>query len=160
MTAFIKFDGVDGEAKEKNHKKWSNILSFNQSMHLPESGLTDSARRRGVAFLDDIVVTKKLDKSSPKIAEGVLKGKVYPKVQIHVTSSYADVGRVTYYAYELLNAMVTSYNISRGNTPKRFPTEELALNFEKIKVTYTELDKNGEIAGNVEYSWDVEKATE
>ena len=50
--------------------------------------------------------------------------------------------------------------ISRGNTPKRFPTEELALNFEKIKVTYTELDKNGEIAGNVEYSWDVEKATE
>jgi type VI secretion system secreted protein Hcp len=160
MTAFIKFDGVDGEAKEKNHKKWSNIIAFNQGMHLPEGESTGPARRRGGVFLDDIVVRKKLDKASPKIAEGVLKGKVFPKVEIHVTSSYADVGRMTYYAYELKNAMVTSYNISRGNKPKQLPVEELAMNFEEIKVTYTEVNKKGEIAGNVEYSWNVERGRE
>ena len=34
--------------------------------------------------------------------------------------------------------------------------EDFALNFEKIKVTYTEADNEGKSKGNVEYSWKVE----
>jgi len=31
------------------------------------------------------------------------------------------------------------------------------LNFEEIKVTYTECDSSGQSKGNVEYSWKVEE---
>jgi type VI secretion system secreted protein Hcp len=102
-------------------------------------------------------VTKELDKSSPKLAEAVCKGKVFPKVEIHLTASYTDAGRVTYYAYELKNVQVVDYNISGSGQSDAVPAESMSLNFEEIKVTYTEADSKGKKKGNVEYEWKVEE---
>ena len=157
MAAYIKFDGVDGEAKDKGRKNWSNLTSFGQGLHQPGSGSTGPTRRRGNVILDDITVSKELDKASPKIAEAVCKGKVFPRVEIHLTASYADAKRVTYYVYELKNVLVTSYNINGGGQSEDVPVEDFALNFEEIKVTYTETSRKGKKKGNVEYSWKVEE---
>jgi type VI secretion system secreted protein Hcp len=157
MAAYIKFDGIDGESQDKDHKSWSDMMSFGQSMHQPGSGATGASRRRGDVILDDIVIAKELDKASVKIAESVCKGKVFPKVEIDMTASYTDVGRVTYYRYELTNVMVTSYNVNGSGQAEDVPTEDLALNFEEVKVTYTEMDSKGKTKGNVEYSWKVEE---
>jgi type VI protein secretion system component Hcp len=72
-----------------------------------------------------------------------------------LTASYTDAGRVTYYKYELTNVMVTSYSIS--GTGDDIPMEDFSLNYEEIKVTYTENDSAGKSKGNVEYSWKVEE---
>jgi type VI secretion system secreted protein Hcp len=168
VEMYLKFDGVDGEAQDKDHRGWSDLYSFNQGMSNPTID-GRSGRRRGDVVLEDIVVVKELDKSSPKIAESVCNGKVFPKVEIHVTESYAGAGRVTYYRYELTNVMVTSYMVVAptntesssgvvGPTNTRdVPVEMVSLNFEEIKVTYTEYDDKGSSKGNVEYSWKVEE---
>lgn len=158
MAAYIKFDGVDGEAQDKDHKNWSDLASFSQGIMQPGSGATGAARRRGDVVLEDLHCTKELDKSSPKIAESVCKGKVFPKVEIHMTASITDAGRVTYYAYELKNVLVTSYNVSGSGQSEEVPMENFSLNFEEIKVTYTETDAQGKKKGNVEYTWKVESA--
>ncbi len=157
MAAYIKFDGVDGEAQDKDHKGWSDIASFNQGLSQPGGAATGPTRRRGDVILDDVAVSKELDKASPKIAEAVCKGKVFPKVEIHLTASYTDAGRVTYYAYELKNVLVTSYNIGGSGQSEDVPMEDFSLNFEEIKVTYTEADNTGKKKGNVEYTWKVEE---
>ncbi|WP_372895419.1 Hcp family type VI secretion system effector [Stieleria sp.] len=157
MAAYIKFDGVDGECKDKDHKGWSDLLSFSQAVHQPGGSATGATRRRGDVIMEDISCTKELDKSSPKIAESVCKGKVYPKVEIDVTASYTDAGRVTYYRYELTNVLVTSYSIGGAGQSESVPTEDFSLNFEEIKVTYTENDSKGKKKGNVEYTWKVEE---
>jgi type VI secretion system secreted protein Hcp len=155
-AAYIKFDGVDGEAQDKDHGAWSDLASFSQAIHKPGAG-TGATRRRGDVILEDIVCVKELDKSSPKIAEAVCKGKVFPKVEIEMTASYTDAGRVTYYRYELKNVQVTSYSISGSGQSEEVPVEEISLNFEEIKVTYTEHDSRGKKKGNVEYTWKVEE---
>ena len=94
MALFIKFDGVDGEAKDKDHKQWSDLLSMSWGVHKAGGGATGQTRRRGVATVDDVNITKELDKSSPKLAEAVLTGKVFPKVEIHNTATYGE-GRAT-----------------------------------------------------------------
>lgn len=157
MAAYIKFDGVDGEALDQGHEKWSDILSFGQSLQQPGSAATGPTRRRGDVILDDIQVTKELDKASPKIAEAVCKGKVFPKVEIDLTASYTDAGRVTYFKYELKNVLVTSYGISGSGQSEDVPTEDFSLNFEEIKVTYNEADSQGKSKGKVEYQWKVEE---
>jgi type VI secretion system secreted protein Hcp len=157
MAAFIKFDGVDGEAKSKHHKGWSVLAFFSQSIHQPGGGSTGSSRRRGAAILDDIVVNKKLDKASLTIAEALLTGKVFPEVEIEVTASYSGAGKQTYYRYELKNVIITSYSVSGSAEGREVPMEEVALNFEEIKVTYTERNRSGNSRGNVEYSWKVEE---
>jgi len=156
MAGYIQFDGVKGESLDKDHKDWSDIESFNQVIHKPGTG-TGVARRRGDVILDDILIVKALDKSSPKLAESVCKGKVFPKVLIHVTRSYEDAGRVTYYAYELKNVQVVSYSVGGATQAQQQPLEEVSLNFEEIKVTYTEADSGGKKKGNIEYSWKVEE---
>jgi type VI secretion system secreted protein Hcp len=156
MAAYIKFDGVDGEAQDKDHRNWSDVTTFSQGLMRPGSSATGATRRRGDVVVEDIHVTKELDKASPKIAERVCTGNVFPKVEIHLTASYTDAGRVTYYAYELKNVLVTNYNISGSGQSEDVPMEDFSLNFEELKVTYTECDQKGKSKGNIEYTWKVE----
>lgn len=158
MAAYIKFDGVDGETQDKDHKDWSEILSFDQPIQKPSPG-TGSRRRRGAVVLEDIVVVKELDKAGPKLAESVCIGKVFPKVEIHLTSSRSGAGRVTYYAYELKNVQVVNYHIGGSVEADEVPIEEFSLNFEEIKVTYTLTTGKGKKKGDVEYSCKVEKGS-
>lgn len=156
-AAYIKFDGVDGEAQDKDHSGWSDLATFSQGIHKPGGGATGATRRRGDVVLEDIVLVKELDKASPKLAEAICKGRVFPKVEIHVTASYTDAGRVTYFAYELKNVQIVSYALSGSGQSEAVPTEQISLNYEEIKVTYTETDSKGTKKGNVEYSWKVEE---
>jgi len=149
-AAYIKFDGVDGEATDAKHKEWIEVLSFSQSIHRGDSG--SSVRTTASVVFEDIVLTKELDKSSPKLAESVATGKVIPKVEFELTSSAG-----TYYKYELTNVMVTSYSVS-GTADDR-PIEQVSLNFEQIKTTYTEYGSDGSKKGNVETTWKVEEGT-
>lgn len=157
MAAYIKFDGVDGECKDKDHKSWSDIESFQQGLSQPGGGATGAARRRGDVVMHDVVIGKQLDKSSPKLAEAVCNGKVFPKVEIHLTASYTDEGRKTYLAYELKNVLVSSYQIGGAGQADQVPIETVSLNFEEIKFTYTENDAAGKKKGHVEYTWKVEE---
>lgn len=153
-AAYIKFDGVDGEATDSEHKDWINLLSFQQSMS-QEGAATGATRRRGDVIMEDIMITKELDKSSPKIQESMVMGKVYPTVDFVLTTDSGS--RATYLKYELKNVMVTSYSIS--GSANEVPMEEISLNYEEIKVTYTEFDASGTSKGNVEFTWNVEKGT-
>jgi len=117
-AGFIKFDGIDGESADKDHHDWSDLGSIN---HLTENG--DSTRGSQTLTIE---VEKEVDKATPKIAEAVVKGKVFPKVEIEFT---ADDG--TFLSIELENVMITSYQIS-GDSDSR-PVEEMSLYFEKIK---------------------------
>lgn len=181
-SAYIKFEGIDGESQNEGHEGWSEIVSFSQGIHQPGGGATGATRQRGDVVLEDIVVVKQLDKASPKLAEAICKGKVFPKVEIHLTGpSEGSTCQGTFYVYELKNVMITSYKVS-GSNPLAYaliapapdvtmpsagpfivqavdaPMEEISLNFEEIKVTYTECDPSGLAKGNVEYSWKVEEA--
>jgi type VI secretion system secreted protein Hcp len=123
-AVFIKFDGIDGESTDKDHKGWIDLLSLSENPSTASESTT--ARTRGETTLGDVVVVKELDKSSPKLAESILMGKVFPKVEIHLTSSAGTI----YYAYELTNVMITSYSIS--GDADQIPMEEFSLNFEKL----------------------------
>ena len=155
-AAYMKIEGIDGESKDTAHKEWSDLMSFSQTIRLQDDVTISpgETRRRGDVILDDLVLVKELDKASPKLAESILQGTIFPKVEIHLTASYGDAGKVTYFTYELKNVMVTSYSIS--GTGDDIPMEQFSLNFEEIKVTYTENDSTGKSKGNVEYTWKVE----
>ena len=180
-SAYVKFEGIDGESKIVGHENWSEIVSFSQAISKPSEGATGSSRRRGDVVLEDIIIVKQIDKSSPKLAEKMCKGEIIPKVEIHLTGpSEGSTCQGTFYVYELKNVMITNYEVS-GSNPLAYsliapapditmpssgpfivqavdaPVEELSLSFGEIKVTYTECDSAGNAMGSVEYSWNVEE---
>jgi type VI secretion system secreted protein Hcp len=158
MALFIKFDGIDGECNDKDHKNWSDLLSFSWGLRKAGAGSTGQTRRRGVVTVEDVVVTKEVDKTSPKLAEAICSGKVFPKVELHDTASYGET-RATFLKYELKNVLVTSHNLSAAGGGDAVPTETVSLNFEEVKQTYIEYDAKGAKKGNVEMTWKVEEGT-
>lgn len=157
MAAFLKFDGVDGESKDKDHKCWIDVLSLDNGVHKPGGGATGQTRRRGAAVVDDLTVTMEYEKASPKLMEATLSGKVFPKVEAHLTATYGEE-RATYLKYELKNVMVSSFSFNAsGNDEAGPPTVMMSLNFEELKVTYVEYDSEGKKKGNVETTWKVEE---
>jgi type VI secretion system secreted protein Hcp len=156
MSAYIKFDGIDGEVSEKGHDKWVEIQMASWAVDKAiQSGVTGSQRRRGDTRVHDITISKVVDKSSPKLFEAVANGKVFKKVQIEFTATYTDAGQVTYLALELENVHVASCSVSWSEGAS---SESCVLNYTKIKYTYTENDEKGGKKGNVETTWDTDKA--
>jgi len=156
MALFIKFDGVDGECNDKDHKGWVDLLSMSWGAHKAGGGATGQTRRRGVATVEDIIVTKEFDKSTPKLAEAVLSGKVFPKVEVHNTATYGDA-RATFLKWEFKNAIVTSFNTSAAGAGDAVPVDNFSINFEEIKMTYAEYDSTGKKKGEVPVGWKVEE---
>ena len=153
---FVKFDGIDGEAKEAAHLGWSELLSFDQAHRSTVDASTGLSTGRAV--LEDILLSKTIDKASPKLAEAVLTGQTFPSVEIQLTNVGADGARVTYFVYTLEDVRVVSYSVG-GSSGGSVPTEQVSLNFGQIKMTYTEQDSTGGAKGNVGYTWKVEEGT-
>lgn len=164
-AVFAKYDGIDGESKDDKHDKWIDVLSIDWGMHRPhEAGATGQSRRRGAVVLEDLTLTLEYEKAAPKLQEKCLMGEIIPKLEIEQTANYGGA-RATYLKYELKNVMITSVHISsnigssgQDGVEAAPPTVVVGCNFEEIKVTYTEYDKDtGASKGNVEYEWKVEE---
>ena len=112
-AAFIKYDGVDGEATDANHDKWIDILSVDWSAHKPGGGATGQSRSRGAVVVEDMTLTMEFDKSTVKLLEKCLMGEVIPKLEIELTASYGG-SRATYLKYELTNVMITDTDFAKG----------------------------------------------
>ena len=157
MAAFAKYEGIDGESDDANHGKWIDVLSIDWGAHKPGGGMTGQSRRRGAAVVEDLSLTMEYEKASPKLQEKCLKGEVIPKLEIETTATYGGA-RATYLRFELKNVMVTSYQMHASvNDDVGPPTVVIGNNFEEVKVTYTEYDREGSSKGNVETEFKVEK---
>jgi type VI secretion system secreted protein Hcp len=140
-AAYIKFDGVDGEAVEQGHTAWSDLVSLSQGLHQPGGGATGQSRRRGDVVLEDVTCVKELDKASPKLAEAVCGGRVFPKVTIHLTRAHQGK-QTTYFIVTMTTVQISSYAVGGLVVGEELPVEEFSLNFEEIKVTYVVLDES------------------
>lgn len=158
MAAYIKFDGVDGESRDKGHEKWIDLESVSHGVHRPGTGQTGTARRRGSVMLDDIHCTKLMDSASTDIKKMVLKGKSIPKVEIHLTTSSVDSGRETFHKIILEDVYVCDQTVSASS--QGVPMESFSLNFAKIKEEYVKMSDKGTKEATAKYGWDVEKAEE
>ncbi|MFB5631586.1 MAG: Hcp family type VI secretion system effector [Nitrosopumilaceae archaeon] len=178
-AVFAKYDGIDGEARNETHETdkdgWISLLSFDWEANQQSIGASGQSRRRGAAIVEDVTLSMEYEKSSPKLQEALLTGKVIPKVDVYLTKevpcppepreptdenpNQGELCEVVYLKYELKNVMISSYQTSWAD-PDEVPEVVTGNNFEEIKVTYTEYDDDtGENKGNVETTWKVEKGT-
>lgn len=139
-AGYLKLGDIKGESTDSEHKDWIIIESMSSPIFrsTQDSEPTAAGMASGKRQHKPLVITKELDKASPKLQEAATKGKVFPKVIIHVqanegSSAYGGA-RATYLKYELENVMITSYQVSGDSAAGEVPMEEFALNYEEIKV--------------------------
>jgi len=154
-TIVAYFDGIPGEYNGEGHKDWMEISTFTFSMSKPTMGASGSSRRRRTVVFDDVQLTKYVDKATPKLMEAAALGTVISEVTFEFRRVIGEE-LVVFHKYEFDNALITSYQFS-GSTGDAPPEDSFTMNFEVVKVTYTEYDESGMPAGNVEFEFSVEE---
>lgn len=129
---YIKFDGIDGESKDKDHKGWidlnsasmrnadkegwSDLPSFSQVVQRAGSGPVIMRSRRG-----PLRVVKEIDKATPLLAKMHESGDVIEFIQIHRKSEDREI------RLRFQNAKIVQ--IESGAK-----TEQLTIEFDEIRV--------------------------
>ncbi len=124
-------DAAARSSADKGHDKWIEIQSW--SWGASQSAGHGGGGGAGKVSVHDISVTKSTDKSSPKLAEAVAKGKISSgsPARVQATQTITHGGQ-PYYEIKLEDVMVSSFQQSSSGAGN-IPMESLSLNFTKIK---------------------------
>jgi len=155
MGGFIKLEGIDGESQDKDHKGWIDIEDFNLGVHKPTEYAASGGHgaNRGDTVAQPLVISKHVDKSTPKLFEGVANGTRFSKVEVHITATASGGGKVTYLKFELENVYISSNTFGGHVQSEHIPNESIQLHYATVKVTYTEYDEKGKKKGDVAGGW-------
>ena len=111
-AAYMKIQGIEGEATDSDHKKWALL----DSMSSPLSAEGDS---------NVVHLTKKVDISSAAISQSAISGKVHERATFDVCERGQECKR-----YDSSNLVFTRYFITASGDQR--PMEEISFVFEKI----------------------------
>lgn len=148
---FLKFDGIDGESRDADHRNWSEVESFSLSI-----SFTGGVRPLSVS---DILVSKQTDKASPKLFEAiVLQDRIdwaalsitRPRGESRVDSPYAT--------WEFEDVLISSYQTG-GSASDPAPTEQISFNFARAAYTYFSYDEFDELEGTISFAFDFDSNT-
>jgi type VI secretion system secreted protein Hcp len=139
-VAFMHVDGgslgtIDGEATEKGHEKWITISGYDGDATVPVASGSGGGAGAGKVQLKPIVITKRIDKSTPKLFEALVTGRHLPAVQIDFVRSNGAGGDEVFYSVKLEQVFVTDVHQSDAGKAGGLPLEQVALDFQKIEIT-------------------------
>jgi type VI secretion system secreted protein Hcp len=140
-VAFMHVDGgsigtVEGEATEKGHEKWITLSGYDGDATAPTATGAGGGAGAGKVQLKPIVVTKPIDKSTPKLFQALVTGTRLPTVQIDFVRPDGVGGEEVFYSVKLEQVIVTDVHQSDAGTSSGRPLEQVSLDFQKIEITY------------------------
>jgi type VI secretion system secreted protein Hcp len=140
-VAFMHVDGgsigtVEGEATEKGHEKWITLSGYDGDATAPTATGAGGGACAGKVQLKPIVVTKPIDKSTPKLFQALVTGTRLPTVQIDFVRPDGVGGEEVFYSVKLEQVIVTDVHQSDAGTSSGRPLEQVSLDFQKIEITY------------------------
>jgi type VI secretion system secreted protein Hcp len=152
VDMFLELDGVKGESVDKTHKDKIDLLSWQWGLSNTGTFHHGSGGGAGKATFQDISVTKYIDAASPDIMLFCANGKHFAKGKIIVRK--AGENPLEYLTISFEKALVTAYSTGGSGGAERI-TENVTLNFAKVKVEYiTQSEKGGKGTPHA-FGWDI-----
>ncbi len=157
LNAFLKIEGIDGEATEQGHEKWLELLQFQFGISQPQV-MTGGAgsRTAGRADFESFRIRKMTDRATPNLLQHCASGKHIPKITLDV--HMASEQKTKYTSIVMENVIVSSVHTvgeQAGTTPR--PEEEVAFAYSKVTWEYIPVGHDGKPSGAVKAGWDIEK---
>jgi type VI secretion system secreted protein Hcp len=157
LDMFLKIGTIPGESTDDKHAEWMEIHSFNMgvSQHSQGSRSDGGGASGGRADFQNFVITKNVDKASPKLMLSCAKGEHIAAVTIELCRATGD--KTKFLEHKLTDVLISNVSLS-GAHHDNLPAESVAFNFGKIETTYFATDHNtGKAKGQVAASWDLTK---
>ncbi|MBB5352798.1 type VI secretion system secreted protein Hcp [Haloferula luteola] len=146
IDAYMKIDGVEGEATDSEHQKWVELSSVSFAVARPVTFTSTGLTSDGRPSQSSLVISKVVDKASPPLFLKCLQGDRIGQIAFDFVPANLS-SRKAYYRIVLEDVLISS--VSQGQSEDAVPTEEVSLNYAKIEVTYYAIDlKTGEVSAS------------
>jgi type VI secretion system secreted protein Hcp len=152
VDMFLKIDGVDGESEDDGHKKSIDVLAFSWGMSQSGSMHIGGGGGSGKVNVQDMSITKFLDKSSAELVKRCCSGKHFPTVLL--TCRKAGDKPVEYYKVTMEEVLISSVSEGASGGEDQ-QTENITLNFAKVKVEYTPQKEDGSPDAAIVAGWNI-----
>ncbi|MDE1950115.1 MAG: type VI secretion system tube protein Hcp [Burkholderiales bacterium] len=154
MDMFIKIGDIEGESVDKKHPKEIDVLAW--SWGISNSGTTHQGGGggSGKANVQDLSFTKYVDASSHALLLAASNGQHYDKANLVVRKASGKGEPLEYIKIEMHEVMVTSVSTGGSGGEDRL-TENVTLNFAKVKYEYTPQTEKGAKEATKEMTYDI-----
>src|SRR5271169_1180358 len=153
VDMFLKLNGVDGESKDKAHTKEIDVLSWSWGMSNSGSAHVGGGAGSGKVSVQDLSLTKHLDSSSAKIMLSCCDGTHFDTALLTVRKAGGEKP-VEYVTIKLQEVLITSVATGGCGGDDRL-TENVSLNFAKVKVEYLPEEAKGGKGNMIPFGWDI-----
>lgn len=140
MDMFIRIGTLKGESRDSVHKEKIDVLAWSWGCSNSGTAHVGGGAGAGKVNVQDISITKYIDKCSPPLLLACCKGTHYDDAELIVRK--AGDTPVEYVKITLSEVLITSVSTGGSGGEDRL-TENVSLNFAKVKVEYTEQDAKG-----------------
>lgn len=154
VDMFIKIGDIKGESVDDKHKDEIDVLAWSWGMSQSGSAHVGGGAGSGKVNVQNLSVTKYVDKASPNLMMACCNGKHYGEATLTVRK--AGEKPVEYIIIKMSDLLISSVSTGGSGGEDRL-TENVALNFAKVKVEYTPQKKDGSADAKVEMGWDIAK---
>lgn len=141
---FLKLEGPDleGESMDSQHTDEISIDSWSWGMN--QSGTMHVAKGGGAGKVDvqDISLSKKLDKASPNLMQHCCKGTQFETATLVCRKASGDGGQLEYLTLVMKHVIITSVQ-GGGSEGDDDLFENVTLNFGEYTTTYVPQDNDG-----------------
>ncbi|MDR1030668.1 MAG: type VI secretion system tube protein Hcp [Treponema sp.] len=154
---FLKLDGIEGQASDKAHDKWLELISFShgatQNVSIQRSG---DVAGRGQFF--PFTFTHAVDKATPKLQLYCMNGNKIEKAVFAycrvITGVQTPVYEVTLENLRVAKTTVKTINTGTADPLGEQPIEEVELIAGKITWKVTPIKPDGSKDGAIEAAYD------
>ena len=146
-TAFIRFDGIDGESTNKDHRGEIDLLSW--SWGLNAVTVTSGGGGSGASRVAprDFHFVHRYDKASPALAKSAASGRHVASAVM--SSRKAGAGQKDFLKVTMTDVLITS--VATGDDGSG-PTEQVSITYAEIAFSY---QPAGTGAAAVTFDWNV-----
>ena len=152
VDIFLKLEGIKGEAQDEKHKEEIDVLAWSWGMHQSGTVHMGSGAGSGKVSVQDISLTKYIDKASATLVQHCATGKHISKGKLVVRK--AGDNPLEYVTIDFDDLIVTNVSTGGSGGEDRL-TENVTLNFRQFKYIYKAQNKDGSAGPTVDFGWNI-----
>jgi type VI secretion system secreted protein Hcp len=152
---FLELPDVEGESTDKKHGKKIELDSFSVSCAQSGTQSHGSGGGAGKVRFQDLHITKKVDKASPKLLLACASGKHFPKATLYCRKAGGE--QEEFLIWHFKDVIVSSYQTGGHGHSEVLPVDQFSLNFGQIVMEYKTQDEKGKTGPGAKAGWDLKQ---
>ncbi len=152
MDMFVQIGSLKGESADSTHKEKIDVLAWSWGMSNSGTAHMGTGAGAGKVNVQDLSFTKYIDKSSTELMLACCNGKHFSEATL--IARKAGENPLEYVTITMTDVMITAVSTGGSGGEDRL-TENVTLNFAKVKVAYIEQLKSGGAGTTPDMTWDI-----